>query len=61
MWGEIIEEHIKLARENGEAKPDPHDIALAAADTIYAQGNVHSVEVDLLVDQLTQQATYLLA
>lgn len=47
-----------LIRETleGWEDPDPHDIACAAADTLFARGELTVEEIDLAVMHLTKAA-----
>lgn len=59
MFGEHIEEMIKLFKESGTPL-DPDDLAEAVLDIVYAQGLVQESELELAHKQIADEARYLL-
>ena len=59
MFGEHIEETIKLFKENNMPL-DPYDIAMSVIDTAVAQGLIDNddTQIDLAVTQIVNEVPY---
>jgi hypothetical protein len=58
MFGEHIEEVVKLMKENGQ-KLDASEIAMSVIDIAFSQGLIQESEIDQAASDIMAQARYM--